>query len=653
MDSVLLLDAMAEVLPDCAAIRLAPDGQITHWSTAAVRVLGHAPASALGQPLQLLYPPDDVVTGRPAQDLEQAAAQGSLVVEALRCRADGSCFRARSIFLQRATPAAGFVLLVQDLTESDRAEQALRTAHDELERRVAELAALRRQRRGAGEARFRQVVEAAPNAMVMINAAGLIEMVNAQAERVFGYARDEMLGQPIEMLVPARYRGHHPGLRGVFFAAPRSRPMGAGRDLYGLRKDGREFPVEIGLNPIETEEGPMVLSAILDLSARVQLEAQLRQAQKMEAVGRLTAGVAHDFNNLLQAMLGSLEMLRDRVQDDAESDDLVSASIETAMRGARLTHHLLAFSRKQVLRPSRIGIAELLHRTVAMLERTLGPNIRIQATEEAVGLHAFADPAQLEACILNLAINARDAMPRGGHLTIRALGRRISAAEATETLPAGDYVVLEVQDTGTGIEVEILEQIFEPFFTTKNVGEGSGLGLPMVLGYARQSGGDVRVLSTPGHGTRVELFLPRSTRADPPKSSSRAGFPSPPAEGRVLLVDDVPAVLHTLGAFLAGAGYEVVRAGSGEEALRTVIAGRPLDCVVTDYAMPGLSGLELLRRVQELRPGLPVLMVTGYPGVESLRDLPPHIQILRKPFLRAELLERVRGLVRELRNAAE
>ncbi|WP_439596528.1 PAS domain S-box protein [Falsiroseomonas sp.] len=627
---------------DCAVIPLSPQGEIREWPAAAARLLGHAPAAVLGRHIRLLYPPEAVAEGRPAQELAAARREGHCAVRASRRRQDGSCFPASSVL---AAIPDGFLLLLQDLTGRAQLRRDLQAARQQLEARVAELAQLRHASRGAGEERFRQVVEAAPNAMVMIDAAGQIEMVNAQAERVFGYRREEMLGQPVDMLVPAAFRAQHPKLRQAFLAQPRSRPMGAGRDLHALRKDGSEFPVEIGLNPIETEDGPMVLSSILDLSARVQLEALLRQAQKMEAVGRLTAGVAHDFNNLLQSMMGSLELLQDRVRRDPVSEELVSASIDAALRGARLTHHLLAFSRKQVLRPSRIEIAALLRKTVAMLERTLGPNIRIRAAEEAGGLHAFADPAQLEACILNLAINARDAMPRGGSLTIRAYGTRIAPEEATETLQPGDYAVLSVEDTGAGIDEEILDKIFEPFFTTKNVGEGSGLGLPMVLGYARQSGGDVRIASTPGHGTRVEVLLPRIAPGRAAEDGGAEGAAAPTGRGRILLVDDAPAVLQTLGAFLTGAGYQVTRATNGDEALRLVREGARLDCVVTDYAMPGLSGVDLLLQLAELRPGLPVLVVTGYPGLETLRDLPPHIEILRKPFLRAELLRRVAKLV--------
>jgi PAS domain S-box-containing protein len=521
----------------------------------------------------------------------------------------------------------------------------LRRAKDELEGRVADVTRLSRAALEASEARFRQVVEGGPNAMVMTDSAGRIEMVNTQTERMFGYARAEMLGQPVEMLLPARLRERHPGLRGLFALDPRQRPMGAGRDLHGLCKDGREFLMEIGLNPIETDSGPMVLAAIINIEGRVHLEAQLRQAQKMEAIGRLTAGVAHDFNNLLQTLMGSLELLQDEFADGSSAGhDLVTMAIAAAGRGARLTHHLLAFSRKQVLRPSSVNVIGLLRQTVAMIERTIGPAIAIRIEQDDADLHVFADPGQLEASIVNLAINARDAMPKGGTLVFRARAMRIDAALASDTLPEGAYVVLAVEDNGSGIPAEIIDQVFEPFFTTKAIGEGSGLGLSMVMGYLRQSGGDVRIGGGAERGTCVELFLPRAEAAGHVVAAG-PGRPILPRAGRILLVDDAPDVLVTLAAFLASAGFEVIRAHDGDEALRIVASDPRLNAMITDYAMPGMSGAEVLLQVAALRPRLPCLLVTGYPGIEGLGDLPDHIQVLRKPFLRAELLAHVTAML--------
>jgi signal transduction histidine kinase len=310
---------------------------------------------------------------------------------------------------------------------------------------------------------------------------------------------------------------------------------------------------------------------------RQRVEVALRQRQKMEAVGQLTAGVAHDFSNLLQAMMGGLELLQDRIGTDPESEQLLAMSIDAARRGARLTHHLLAFSRRQALRPSEIDIDSLLRAMVAMLERTLGPSISIHTTGDSTGLQVFADSAQLEACILNLALNARDAMPGGGTLTIRVCGMHVNQDPASDGLTQGDYVVLIVQDTGEGIDGAILDRVFEPFFTTKDVGDGSGLGLSMVLGFARQSGGDARIHSTPGKGTRVEVFLPRTSKDWPRAMTAVDPTTSLPAIGHILVVDDVRDVLLTLAAFLRGDGFQVTEAHDAEEALRIVNSPMPLD----------------------------------------------------------------------------
>jgi signal transduction histidine kinase/CheY-like chemotaxis protein len=380
---------------------------------------------------------------------------------------------------------------------------------------------------------------------------------------------------------------------------------------------------------------------------RQRVEAALRQRQKMEAVGQLTAGVAHDFSNLLQAMMGGLELLQDRIGTDPESERLIAMSIDAARRGARLTHHLLAFSRRQALRPTEIDIDSLLRTMVAMLGRTLGPSISIRTTGVSTGLRVFADSAQLEACILNLALNARDAMPRGGTLTIRVRGTQVNRNPASDGLPQGDYVVLIVEDTGEGIDGAILDRVFEPFFTTKDVGDGSGLGLSMVQGFARQSGGDARIHSIPGEGTRVEVFLPRASADEPRAITTVDRTTSLPATGHILVVDDASDVLVTLAAFLQSGGFQVTEAHDAEEALRVVNSPLALNAIVTDFAMPGMSGAELMLQVAWIRPDLPGLIVTGYPGVERLGELPKRIRVLHKPVSRAELLEEGRTLLNQ------
>lgn len=371
-------------------------------------------------------------------------------------------------------------------------------------------------------------------------------------------------------------------------------------------------------------------------------QAALHQTQKMASPGRLTAEVAHDCGGLLQSMMGGLELLKDRVGADPASDRLVAIAIDAAGRGARLTHHLLAFSRLQVLRPSQIDVAALLRKSAAMLQRTLGPGIVTRTSEDASGLQAFADSEELECCLLHLALNARDAMPEGGILTLLVYSAHVD--EPLSALPAGDYVVLAVQDTGEGIDSAIIGRVFEPFFTTKC--DGAGLGLPMVQGFARKSGGDVRIMSIPGAGTRVEVLLPFAPDGLP-RTVAIVEQSQPPSQsaGHILVVDDVPDVLVTMGAFLQGGGFEVTKAHSADDALRIVAGPLPLSAIVTDYAMPGMSGAELIRQVAQIRPALPSLVVTGYPGVEGLRELPERVHVLHKPFPRAALLEQVMTLL--------
>jgi PAS domain S-box-containing protein len=506
--------------------------------------------------------------------------------------------------------------------------------------RTAELTRLN-QTLAKNEERFRRVVEAAPNAIVMIGAGGQIEMVNTQAERMFDYPRAELLGQPVEMLLPARFRAQHPGLRSGFFAQPQSRAMGAGRDLFGLRRDGSEFQVEIGLNPIETEEGAMVLSAIVDISARVQLEAQLRQALKMEAVGRLTAGVAHDFNNLLQALMGGLELLLDEVDDRPAALEYGRIAYAAAERGGQLTHRLLAFSRQQTLLPRVIPVRQLLEDVEGLIARTFEPNITLRIAPVPGGLAAFADAAQLEAAIINLAVNARDAMKGGGQLVISAFE---AAATAAMGLAAGRYAVLAVEDTGHGMDAATLAQACEPFFTTKGL-DGSGLGLSMVQGFARQSGGDVQIQSSVGRGTRIEIWLPV---AAPPEKMAEKLVQRQQYRGRILLVDDAPDVLVTVGAFLLNAGFEVTRVATGDEALARLLSGERFDAIITDYAMPGLNGIDLLLQAREIDAMLPGMIITGFSNPDLRLEL-DEVVILRKPFKRAELLERVHDIINSTR----
>ncbi|MBN8890680.1 MAG: hypothetical protein BGP12_17830 [Rhodospirillales bacterium 70-18] len=384
-----------------------------------------------------------------------------------------------------------------------------------------------------------------------------------------------------------------------------------------------------------------IVTSVLDVTDRDMLEDQLRQAQKMEAIGRLTAGVAHDFNNLLQAVAGSLELLLDEVADLPTAREYAEITMRSAQRGAQLTHYLLAFARKQVLVPRVVALPELLSGFVAVLRRAIGPRFVLEVACAPDTPPAFADPGQIDVALLNLILNARDAMPEGGTLRIEARAAAAPCPQAPPGLAPGDYVVLAVVDHGTGMEPAVAARAVEPFFTTKGA-KGSGLGLSMVHGFAHQSGGDVRIDSAPGRGTAVEIWLPRAAAAASPTAA-------PPAirlrgAGRVLLVDDTPDVLLTIGAFVESAGYDVTRADGGEQALALLAAGERFDALVTDYAMPGLNGAALIRAALPLQPGLATLIITGFAEIDGLDTLPPTVRTLRKPFRREDLLRQLKFL---------
>jgi PAS domain S-box-containing protein len=377
---------------------------------------------------------------------------------------------------------------------------------------------------------FRQAVECTPTALVLVGVDGRIAMVNRQTEILFGHRRHDMLHQPLEMLVPDRHRSAHLGLRRSFLDAPQTRPMGAGRDLFGQRKDGSEFPIEIGLNRIDTEHGVMVLSAIIDISGRKQLEAQLRQAmeslhqsqteflesvrhaEKMRALTDMTGGIAHDFNNVLTVIVANIETVRN--SGEVTSPRMLRAldyAVRGSARAATLTANLLAFSGQQELIPSALEPNFMVESMSEMLARTIRDTISVTTALPPGTWQIWVDGNRLEDALLNLALNARDAMPDGGRLSLATSNIRLDlgALADDDMPPPGDYVMIEVSDDGCGIPKDVRKRIFEPFFTTKDVGKGTGLGLSQVYGFVRQSGGWVRVDSAPGKGTVFKLYFPR------------------------------------------------------------------------------------------------------------------------------------------------
>ncbi|MCB1956492.1 MAG: PAS domain S-box protein [Rhodocyclaceae bacterium] len=538
------------------------------------------------------------------------------------------------------------------------------------------------------EAQSSRLLDAAPDAMVVVGPDGLIQLVNSQAEDLFDYAREELVGQPVEVLVPETMRAGHEDHRRDFGNTPSVRPMGATLQLFGRRKSGRMVPVEISLSPIDSPAGPIVVAAIRDSTERTMQQTALRnardgleqrvkertaelerannalqcemadrqraeralhQAQKMEAVGQLTGGVAHDFNNLLTVVMGNLNILAQHLKGDEFSSELIRAAMKAVQRGANLNRTLLAFSRRQRLSPVALSLRDLVEGMADMLRRTLGETVRIDIHHEHDLSPALADPAQLEAALLNLAVNARDAMPEGGVLTIETaaaiLDEHYAALEVDVT--PGHYLMLAVSDNGTGMPPEVVARAFEPFFTTKETGKGSGLGLAMVYGFVKQSGGHVKIYSEPGVGTTIKLFLPEvAGRPRLEEAKSAAERQQERGTEKILVVEDEPDVRALACRVLASLGYQVMDAPDGRQGLALLEQHPDVRLLFTDVVLPGgLNGPALAERALRFRPELKVLYTSGYTGnaIQQLDAIESEVRLITKPYTIDELAEQVRA----------
>jgi PAS domain S-box-containing protein len=492
------------------------------------------------------------------------------------------------------------------------------------------------------EERYRGLMEAAPDGMVVVNQAGEIVLLNVQAEKQFGYRRDELLGQKVTNIIPEGFaeRLIADALRTT--AEALAQQIGTGIELHGLRKDGTLFPIEIMLSPLESAEGILVTAAIRDISARKQLERLWHQSQKMEAVGQLTGGIAHDFNNLLGVIIGNLDLLDRLVAGNEAALQRVRTAQKAALRGADITRRLLAFSNNVELKPSIISLRDSIQNMIELASRGLGPGIKITTHVDESMPPLYVDPAGLESALLNLVVNARDAMPKGGSIVISSelqnLKKSHPAVQAGD-LKAGHYVHVSITDTGDGMSPETLERAFEPFFTTKPRNKGTGLGLAMVYGFAKQSGGAVRVYSELGHGTTVSLYLPYAgDNSQILPTDARQPFGTK-LDCTVLVVDDNEDLIEVARTYLAEMGIASYDAKDGASALEMLALNSKIDLMMTDIVMPGgMNGVELAQRALEIFPGLKIIYSSGFPADDleersmRLADGP----LLRKPYQRAE-----------------
>ena len=608
---------------------LDPHGVVTSWNPGAERFKGYRTPEILGQHFSRFYIETDRAAGLPDRALQIAADEGRFEAEGWRRRKDGSLFWAHVVIDAIYGPdqsLLGFAKITRDLTERRQAAAAL----------------------AESERQFRLLVQSVTDyAIFMLDPMGRVINWNPGAERIKGYRRDEIIGEHFSRFYPQADREAGVPERGLATAAAEGRWEHEG---WRVRKDGGQFWAHVVIDAIRDEAGQLIGFAKVTRDVTERMEAQkaldetreaLFQAQKMEALGQLTGGVAHDFNNLLMAVLGSLELVRKRLPYDAAVTPLLENAIHGAERGAKLIQRMLAFARRQELKIETVNLAPAAQGMVSLLQRSLGPRVRIVLDLPDALPPLRTDPSQLEAALLNLCVNARDAMAEGGEITI-------SAAEEVSTdaqeLPAGRYVRIRVADNGCGMDEATLTRALEPFFTTKGVGQGTGLGLSMVQGLAIQSGGKLHIASRPNVGTAVDLWLPVATE----EAEAEARRDETPGDAQeappltILAVDDDRLVLNNTIALLEDLGHSVIPALSGEVALDLLADRADIDLLVTDQLMPQMTGAELARRARALHAGLPVLLVSGYGELSDAES--PDSARLAKPFTQAQLADALRRL---------
>ena len=621
----LLVDAII----DYSICMLDIDGHISSWNSGAQRSTGYRADEIIGQHFACLYSNEDRLAVKPDEDLLTARSEGRFETESWRIRKDGTQFLASVVIDPVRThdgTLIGYAKITRDLTERQQDKNRLRHSEEQ----------------------FRRLVHSVEDyAIYMLDPQGLVSSWNSGAQRIKGYSANEIIGQHFSLFYTLEDRATHEPERALRIATETGRFEKEG---WRLRKDGSSFWAHVVIDRILDDDGEHIGFAKVtqditnkrdaDLALAEAREA-LFQSQKLEAVGQLTGGVAHDFNNLLMAVLASLELLESHLRDDPRALNLLANAVAGAKRGAALTQRMLAFARKQELKPTPVDIKALIQGISGLLQRSAGPTITIDTVFPLTLEQVLVDSNQLELALLNLVMNARDAMPDGGRIIIAARTENVRQGNHRTGLPTGSYVCIALTDEGHGMDPETLQRAMEPFFTTKGIGKGTGLGLSMVHGLAEQSGGRLVMHSAVAHGTTAELWLPmaaaqadRAPLIEPPVVSPVQG-----AGLSILVVDDDPLIAMTMNAVLTDMGHQSREAHSGKVALELLETGCVVDVIITDYAMPGMTGIQFAERVKAQWPALPVILASGY--AELPEDSGTDIIRLPKPYGRADLIRAI------------
>ncbi len=627
---------LVEAITDYAIYMLDTDGYVSSWNSGAQRSKGYREDEILGEHFSRFYLPEDRDAGLPARALATAASEGRFESEGWRVRKDGTPYWAHVVIDAIRDPAGqllGFAKITRDLSERKLAEAELKRSAEQ----------------------FRLLVQGVTDyAIYMLDPSGHVASWNAGAQRIKGYSPEEIIGQHFSNFYTEDDKAIGLPTMALDVAAKDGRFE---REGWRLRKDGSRFWASVIIDAIRDNDGTLLGFAKVTRDITEKKEAQraleqareeLFQAQKMEAVGQLTGGIAHDFNNLLMAVLGSLEIAHKRALQGHDVIPLIENAIKGAQRGASLTQRMLAFSRKQELKLEPVDVVDLVRGMTDLFQRSIGPSIMIETNFPLIMPKALTDANQLEGALLNLVVNARDAMLSGGSLVIAAKARELKHGEVPD-LKAGRYICLSVRDEGDGMDTETLAKAAAPFFTTKGVGKGTGLGLSMVQGLMAQSGGKLGLKSEQGRGTTAELWLPQAEAAVvEPKPPDQ---PAPQDQNvnplTVLAVDDDPLVLMNTVLMLEDLGHRPLQAQSGDEALRMLSERPEIGLVITDQAMPVMTGSQLAAKIRENGLRVPVILATGYAELPDSGD--PGLPRLAKPFTQAQLASALAEAAKETR----
>jgi PAS domain S-box-containing protein len=624
---------LIERVADYAIYMLNPDGTVASWNAGARRFKGYTEQEILGQHFSRFYTEQDRAAGLPARALRTALESGRFENEGWRVRKDGSRFWASVVIdpiHDDNGELFGFAKITRDITDRKVARDALRRTEEQ----------------------FKLLVESVVDyAIYMLSPEGIVTTWNAGARKIKGYTAAEIVGSHFSRFYTEEDRRN--GLPDQILAQVREEGRFEAEGAR-VRKDGSTFHANVVIDAIRDADGKLVGFAKItrDVTQRTQLEdarEALQHSQRLEAVGKLTGGVAHDFNNILQVIGGSLQLLSSTVAGIPAAQRHLNMALSAVDRGGKLAAQLLAFARRQPLQPVVLNAGRVVRGLEDLVRRAVGESVDVETAVSASLWNTLIDPHQLENVVLNLAINARDAMPGGGKLTIELSNTMLddTYVSATHEVPPGQYVLLAISDTGTGMTPDVLARAVEPFFTTKGEGQGTGLGLSMAFGFVKQSGGHFRIYSEAGHGTTIKAYFPRSLEIEQALPEQVAGEVRGGTE-TILVVEDDLNVQATVVGILSELGYQVLRADNADMALAVLRAGVRCDLLFTDVVMPGkIKSTEMARQARALLPNLKVLYTSGYTQNAIIHGgrLDPGVELLSKPYRREKLAAKVRQML--------